>query len=232
MDSPPRNRILSSLPAQDFALVGPQLEALDLPLRHSLEDHATAIPYVHFLERGIASVVINGAGNQSIEVGLIGSEGLTGLPLVMGTDRSPNETYMQVAGAGHRMDADRFRKAMDKCPALRTQCLLFAHVFGIQAANTALANGRAKIEERLARWLLMAQDRAGTDVLPITHELLALMLGVRRAGVTAVLNVLKQQGLISTKRGLVTVLDRKGLLKVTNGFYGRAEKEYRRLFAG
>jgi hypothetical protein len=225
-----RNRILSSLSPDDVGLVEPHLEALELPLRHPLQARNRPIKHAYFLEHGIASVVANGPPDQSIEVGIIGWEGLTGMQLAMGTDRSPHDTYMQVPGDGHRIVADSFCEILEKSRTLRECTLRYAHVFAIQGAGTALANGRAKIEERLARWLLMAQDRANNDELQITHEFLALMLGVHRPGVTVALNLLEGRGLIDTRRAVVIVLDRKGLLKCTNGFYGGPEKEYHRLF--
>jgi CRP-like cAMP-binding protein len=225
-----RNRILARLAADDAALLEPHLEAVDLPLRQGLESHDRPIAHAYFLESGIASVVANGAPDQSIEVGLIGRDGMTGLPIVLGTGRSPYETYIQMAGAGHRVPADALRTALEKSASLRQVCLNCVHVFMIQAAHTALANGRAKIEERLARWLLMAHDRADDDEVPVTHEFLSIMLGVRRAGVTVALNLLEDRGLVRGQRGTVVILDRKTLIEMTNGFYGGPEAEARRLF--
>lgn len=225
-----RNRILTSTSAADYALVEPHLEALQLPLRYRLQERNRPIKHVYFLDHGIASVVANGPPEQTIEVGIIGWEGYTGMALALGTDRSPHDTYMQVPGDGHRMTAASYCEVLEKSPTFRQCSLRYAHAFAIQAAETALANGRAKLEERLARWLLMAQDRANNTDLPITHEFMALMLGVHRPGVTVALNELEGRGLIETRRAHVIVCDREGLLKCTNGFYGGAEKEYERLF--
>ena len=103
---------------------------------------------------------------------MIGRDGMTGLPIMLGADRSPYETYMQVAGTGHRLPVDDLRSALEKSASLRQVCLRFVHVFQLQTAHTALANGHAKLEERLARWLLMAHDRADDDEVPVTHEFL------------------------------------------------------------
>src|SRR5688500_16105897 len=227
-----RNRILARLAPDDLAELAPHLEPVELALRQSLEAHHRPIAHAYFLESGIASVVANGAPDQSIEVGLIGRDGMTGLPIILGTDRSGYETYIQVAGTGHRITADTLRTALEKSASFRQVCLNCVHVFMIQAANTALANGRAKIEERLARWLLMAHDRADDDEVPITHEFLSIMLGVRRAGVTVALNLLEDRGLVRGQRGTVVILDRKTLIELTNGFYGGPEAEARRLFRG
>jgi Crp-like helix-turn-helix protein len=130
---------------------------------------------------------------------------------------------MQVAGNGHRLLADDLRSALEKSASLRQFCLRLAHVFQVQTAHTALVNGRAKLEERLARWLLMAHDRADADEVPVTHEFLSIMLGVRRAGVTVALNMLEDRGLVRGERGTVVILDRDGLIAMTNGFYGTPE---------
>jgi hypothetical protein len=133
-------------------------------------------------------------------VGLIGCEGVTGLPIILGNDRSPNETFIQVAGNGIRIAADKLREAIAKSRSLELALLSFAHRFLNQTANTALSNGTATLEERLARWLLMAHDRLRGDEVPLTHEFLSLMLGVRRAGVTVALHYLEQRALIRLSR--------------------------------
>lgn len=224
-----RNRILSRLSPDEFGLLGPHLEAVDLPLRKQLENRNKAIDQVYFIERGIASVVANGTG-RSIEVGLIGREGMTGLAVVMGTDRTPHDTFMQAAGDGQRLTSAKLRSAMEQSPALHRSFLRYGHAFVVQTAQTALANGRNKLEERLARWLLMAHDRLDSDAVPLTHEFLSVMLGVRRPGVTVALDLLEKQGLIRVKRGAVAILSRTGLRKVSNGAYGAAEAEFQRLF--
>jgi CRP-like cAMP-binding protein len=225
-----RNRLLSRLSRSDFALLESQLEAVDLPVRRQLERPNRQIDHAYFIERGFASVVANGMDNRSIEVGLIGWEGMTGLAIVMGTDRSPNETFVQAAGHGQRITAAKLRQAMERSTSLHRLLLNYGHAFLIQAGHTAMANGRSKIEERLARWLLMAHDRQDGDELPLTHEFLAMMLGVYRPGVTVALSLLEKEGLIHTNRGVITIIDRKGLEKNCNGAYGASEAELHRLF--
>lgn len=210
-------------------MLSPHLKRVDLPLRKQLETRNKAIEFAYFMESGFASVVANGTG-RSIEVGLIGREGMTGLAVVMGTDRSPNETFMQNAGAGLRLPVAKLRHAMRESTSLHAALLLYAHAFSIQTTYTAIANGRSKIEERLARWILMARDRIDSDDLALTHEFLSIMLGVRRPGVTVALNLLETQGLIKANRGIITVIDRKGLEETCNGAYGVPEAEFQRLF--
>lgn len=177
----------------------------------------------------MASVVAKGMGDQRVEVGLIGREGISGMAVIMGGDRSPHATNVQLAGAGHRIGASALRDGMRTSATLRGLLLSFAHVFMVQTAQTALANGRATLEERLARWLLMGHDRINGDQLPLTHEFLSVMLGVRRAGVTVALHALESRGLIQTKREQILVADRAGLERIARDSYGVPEAEYRRL---
>jgi CRP-like cAMP-binding protein len=211
-------------------LLEPHLERVELSLRKALEVRNKRIDHAYFLEDSIASVVANGASDTSIEVGLIGSEGMTGLALVMGADRAPHATFMQVAGTGHRVSAEALRQAMHESAQLQRVFLRFAHAFFIQTTYTALTNGRSKVEESLARWLLMAQDRVKSDELSLTHEFLAIMLGVRRPGVTTALKVLAGRGLVQSGRRWIRVIDRDGLKKASNGAYGPAELEFEKLF--
>jgi CRP-like cAMP-binding protein len=148
----------------------------------------------------------------------------------MGTDRSPHQTYVQSAGRGWKIKADDLREAMSKSTSLLQRFLLYAHAFLLQTGYTAMANGRGKIEERLARWILMAHDRVDGATLLLTHEFLSVMLGVRRPGVTHALNLLERIGLIHASRGTITVVDREGLEESSNGAYGTPESEFNRLF--
>ena len=150
---------------------------------------------------------------------------MTGLDVVMGNDHAAHDTYMQIAGRGWRISAAKLREADKRSDTLHRALLKYAHTFLLQTAQTALANGRSKIEERLARWLLMARDRVDTDDLPLTHEFLALMLGTQRPGVTIALHALERDGLIVTARGRITILDRKALEQNSNGTYSLPSSE-------
>jgi CRP-like cAMP-binding protein len=222
------NRILSSLSKEDANLLVPALQQVNLPLRKQLESRNRRIDYVYFIDHGIASVVADGSGRGGIEIGIIGREGVTGLAVLMGADRSPHETYMQVAGAGRRVSAGCLRELMSQSKSLHSVLLRHGYAFTVQLAQTALANGRHKLEERLARWLLMAHDRVDGDELPLTHEFLALMLGVRRSGVTVALKILEREGMVKARRGGVAIMDRDGLKECANGAYRSPEAELRR----
>jgi CRP-like cAMP-binding protein len=217
------NRILSRLSPADLGLLEPHLEPANLPVHRPLEARNKRIDYVYFIEAGFASVVANGSGKPSIEVGIIGREGMTGLAIVMGYQRASHDTYIQAAGKGQRIRAAKLREADERSNTLHRAMLRYAHAYLLQTTATALANGRSKIEERLARWLLMADDRIDGDRLPLTHEFLSLMLGVRRSGVTTALQALERKGLISRMRGNILLRDRKGLEKQSNGTYLTSE---------
>jgi len=224
------NHLLQTLSSADLGLLEPNLERVDLPLRRELEKPNRQIEDVFFMDEGIASVVAKQASGKASEIGIIGCEGMTGTAILLGTDRSPHETYIQLKGKAQKISASDLRRVTSRSPSLLAALLKFAHAFMVQTAHTAIANGRAKLHERLARWILMAHDRVPGDTLYLTHEFLALMLAVRRAGVTETIHVLQKQKLIDAHRAEITVLNRKGLEKVAGTFYGAPEAEYRRLF--
>jgi CRP-like cAMP-binding protein len=212
------NLLLRSLSPGDWARLQPHLEEVALALRDRLEEPNVAIANVFFPLSGIASVVVR-APEYSIEVGIIGHEGMTGISVLLGADRSPHDCFVQVAGSALRIPVRDLQAAFADRPGLRVGLLPYAREFMLQTAQTALANGRCTIEERLARWLLMAQDRIDGDDVPFTHEFLSLMLGVRRPGVTIALQTLEGAGLIRNTRSLVTILDRAELEATAGGAY-------------
>jgi CRP-like cAMP-binding protein len=218
-----KNRILSRLSDADKAILLPNLESVSLPLRLVLEAPNKPITHSYFVEYGLASIVASNK-HKKLEVGLIGCEGVTGIPIILGNDRSPNETFIQVAGDAKRIPADKLRMALAKSSSLQKELLGFAHKFLNQTANTALSNGTATLEERLARWLLMANDRLKGDEVPLTHEFLSLMLGVRRAGVTIALNYLEKRAILNLSRRKIVITDRKGLQAAANGCYHQPER--------
>src|SRR5436190_12289978 len=218
---PQQNLVLSRLSRDDCALLQTHLEPVDLPLRKMLEKAKKPISTIYFPESGFASVVIN--TGKPIEVGLIGYEGMTGLAVMLGHDRNDSETYMQAAGQGQCMRASDLRAAIEKSRTLHSSLLRYAYAFLNQTTLTAVANGRSKIEERLARWLLMALDRLKSPELPLTHEFLAMMLSVRRPGVTIAIQKLEHEGAIAKRRSRIVVCNREKLEKLSNGTYTPAE---------
>jgi CRP-like cAMP-binding protein len=224
-----KNKILTSLASSDLDLLVPHLEPVQLTMRQKLELPNKPISQIYFVEHGIVSVVAAGPRRQSIEVGLIGLEGYTGWPVVIGGDRTPLETFVQVPGNAQRISAAHLRRALSDSSSLQLSMCKHIQAFISQVSQTALANGIGKIEERLARWLLMAQDRMQTSELEITHEFLSMMLSVRRPGVTVALSLLQARGVLNVKRGVILIIDRQGLEKIAAKFYGVAESETERL---
>jgi len=222
-----RNKLLSQLSSADIALLGPMTK-IDLRLRRSLEAADEPIEFIYFIEDGLASVVESVPDKGAVEVGVIGFEGMTGIALLFGDPQSPFDTYMQCEGTGFRVDAPALHVAIRESATLRGRFLLYARAFSIQVATTAFANGRSTLLERLARWLLMVNDRMG-DSFNITHEFLSTMLAVRRSGVTVALQALEGRGLIRSTRGKIEIVSRELLIEASHGAYGRAEIEYRRL---
>jgi CRP-like cAMP-binding protein len=205
---------------------------LELKFRQRLESANRKIDCVYFLSGGLASVVaVSRRDRRQAEIGMIGYEGMTGLAVLHGAGQSPHDTFMQVEGRGHSIEADRLSALLRERPSIAASFLRFAHVFEVQTALTALANAEGSIEERLARWLLMSHDRLTADILKMTHEFLALMLGARRPGVTIALQRLEARGMVAAGRGMITILDRHGLEECANGLYGQPEAEFDRLFA-
>jgi CRP-like cAMP-binding protein len=215
----------------DQALLQSHFKRVTLGVGKRLESSNRRPATVYFPESGLVSMVaIGGTERRQAHVALVGREGMTGLAVVHGADRSPCDMFMQVEGEGLCIQVDALKDAIEASASLLKCFLLFSHTLAVQSAYTALANAQGHIDERLARWLLMVQDRLDTSELKLTHESFALMLGVRRAGITTALQALEEKGLIETARGSVIVKDRNGLAKASNSLYGAPEAEFKRLF--
>ncbi|TRC98366.1 Crp/Fnr family transcriptional regulator [Mesorhizobium sp. WSM4303] len=223
-----KNALLRLCDPADLDRLRPHLRDTFLELRTPLEKAGNRIEFVYFPCSGLASVVAKMRGGDA-EVGIIGFEGMTGSALVMGDDRATHDCFIQIPGEAMVIDASRFKAALDTSDTLRPLLMRYVHAFHIQATYTALINARCKIEERLARWLLMCDDRVDGNRIDITHEYLSVMLGVRRPGVTVALQVLEGRSLIHSRRGEVIIRDREGLIDLAKGGYGEPEAEYRRL---
>jgi CRP-like cAMP-binding protein len=219
------NRLLQLCSPDDVAALG-KLERVSLSMRERFPDVDGEGAY--FIEDGVASIIIDVGEKMPVELGIVGREGMVGLAAVYGDPTEPLRAVMQVAGIALRCDASALRQTLQERSAMRQVLLNFARAFTIQVATTALANGRSKLDERLARWLLMVADRVGPS-FPITHEFISIMLGVRRSGVTLAIQMLEGDGLIRAHRGSITILDRPGLVQIANGAYGFAEQHYERL---
>ena len=217
------------MPAADFALLQPHLEAIDLKRGLVLTEAGQPIDHVCFPETGIVSQVAIIEDNRRLEVGIYGREGFGPAALVAGVDRTPYEHFVQVEGTGWRIPTAAFTAAFRRSPDLNALLLRYMQVFTIQTGYTALSNGSGVIGERLARWLLMCHDRIDGNDLALTHEFLGIMLGVRRSGVTDAIHHLEGVGIIRAARGRIEIRDRERLGETAGDSYGVPEAEYARL---
>jgi CRP-like cAMP-binding protein len=175
--------------------------------RQVIYQAGTTIEHVYFIEQGLASVLVTMSDGNTIEVRMVGREGLTGLSYILGAEKVLYETIVQVPGSALRMSAALFRAEFDRREELRRIVLRFVNAALAITSQTAACNRMHSIEQRCARWLLMASDRIGSNTLPMTHEFLSKMLGVRRAGVSAAASALQRSGIIRYQRGRVTIVD-------------------------
>lgn len=206
-----KNRLLAAVPQEDLQRFFLDLDPVSLSLRQVLHQVGASLEHVYFLEQGVASVLTNMADGSTIEVGMIGMEGMVGVPALLGGEISAQQIIVQVPGDALRMSAALCKAAFDQSEAVRRVTLRFAEAMLNLSAQTAACNRLHSIEQRCARWLLMAFDRTQSETIPITHEFLASMLGVRRAGVTNTAGELQRSGLIRYQRGQLTLVDRDGL---------------------
>lgn len=212
---PVHNKILLGLPEHEFSEILSKLEFVLLPTPLVLNEADELIKYAFFVDDGLASVLLVMADGKSVEVGLCGKEGFVGIPLTAGLSTSATRTIMQVKGSGFRIKAKDLVAFLPKCPALALALQRFARELALQSEHVAACNRLHEVEERLARWLLMSQDRIGGDTLPLTQQFLAHMLGTRRASVTVAAGILQKAGLITYARGMVKITDRKNLEDAT-----------------
>ena len=223
------NRLLAQLPKADFDALAPGLELLDLPAKKILHEPNEPVDYAYFPTAGICSVIAENAEGVRSETGVIGKEGFIGIPIVLFAGSTPAQVVVQVDGRGLRLAKEDLQTAMYKSPALLSMLLRFTHIFSVQTSQTAVANSHYTISQRLARWLLMCQDRTNSHGFTMTHEFISVMLAVRRSGVTEALNELEGLGIVRTTRAHISIVKRRLLEEIAGGAYGVPEQEYRRL---
>jgi CRP-like cAMP-binding protein len=224
-----RNQLLAKLSPEDFFYLAPHLRRTNLALRSTVHGAGEPITAVFFPERGYASMLAALGDGETAEVGMIGHEGMIGLPLIFGTDRSLVEAMVQGEGTAIRVAANTFQNALEERPTLRAALLRYAMAFNVQVTMTAACNSRHMVEQRLARWLLMAHDRTEGDEFTMTHEFLSTMLGVRRAGVTVAAGALQKAGYIQYDQGHIRVTDRIGLEAAACECHLIVRREFERL---
>lgn len=228
--SPIQNRILAALPAAEFQRLSRHLTPVSLPLGETIYEPESSINEVYFVSTGVVSLVAHLKDGGSVEVGLVGNDGMVGLPVVLGDNISPNEAIVQIADGAMRMSANVLRDELKKDGILLSLLLRSTLAMLKQVSQTAACNGSHTVGERLARWLLMCHDRVPGDELKLTQEFIAQMLGIRRSGVSEAAVILQAKGLISYSRGNITIINRAGLEKFTCECYAIVKAEYDRLF--
>ena len=225
-----QNRVLDGLPRKDYRKLLPILERVNLTFGQILYESQDRIRYVYFPNDCFVSMLTDVDGNRSSEVGLIGSEGMIGLPVALGIAVSPFRAVVQGGGTAMRMKIADFRRAFSESAALKRELFLFTHLLMIQIAQTAACNRFHLVPQRMARWILMTSDRIKSNEFRITQKFLALMLGVRRVGVSVAASGLRDRKLLAYRRGSFTILNHRGLVaaacecyKIVNDVYARAQ---------
>jgi CRP-like cAMP-binding protein len=226
---PTLNRILNALSRPEYEQLAPYLEPVTLWKGEVLCHPDQPLTHVYFPNRGTVSLVSVFEGGGQVEVGMVGNEGMFGVCAFLGEVTTPLLAQVQLAGEGLRMRADVLKREFRKGGQLQDLLLRYTQAFITQISQTAACNGAHRVEGRLARWLLMCQDRAHSADLELTHEFIATMLGIRRAGVTEAAGALRQAGLIGYERGRVSVIDRAGLEAASCECYQMVRKEFDRL---
>ncbi len=225
-----KNQLLARLSPSEYHRLYPELKAVHLPVKQILYKAYAPIDYAYFPTDGVVSAMTIMDDGSAIEVATIGNEGLVGLSAFFGGETSPHELMVQVEADALRISTDALKREAEKEGPLYNILALYNIALQTQIGYSVACNGLHTIEKRCCRWLLMTQDRIESNVLPLTHEFLSIMLGVRRASITDVLHPLQEQGLIQNGRGKVKVLNRKGLEAISCECYRRTQEEFTRLF--
>jgi CRP-like cAMP-binding protein len=199
------------VPDVEFSSIRHHLQFVDLPHHLSLHQPHRTVQFAHFPNEGLISLVVELKDGKTVEAGLLGNDGASGMPAVLGLGRSPLREIVQIAGNGFRVKVDTLREILPSAPGLRAILSRYAAGLAMQVAQTAACNRLHKIEKRLARWLLIAQDRVDSGTLPITHDFLATMLGTDRPSVSVAASILQSKKIIEYSRGSVKILNRKNL---------------------
>jgi CRP-like cAMP-binding protein len=223
-----RNRLLASLPREELSVLVPHLELHHLRRNEVLARPGTVIQHAYFLEDGLSLETADNNDGKEMEVGCVGREGMTPSVLIFGLSEAHHENVVLAEGAAWRMATEHFHAAFRQSAAFRGLLLRYAHTVVLQVAQTGIAGAHYDITRRLARWILMCQDRVG-DQIHLTHETICKAFGVRRAGVTGAMHILEGDHAIKAERNLIIIRDRKKLVAWAGGSYGRAEAAYEKV---
>jgi CRP-like cAMP-binding protein len=222
------NSILRNLPPGESSLIFPSMEFVRLKLRQVLHEVGDTIRSIYFLNDGMGSVLTVQPDGKSVEVGLIGKDGVVGASVIFGFKTSGLRVVTQAEGTAYRVSVDTLLRVLPRCPELQRRMLRFAMILGMQSTQVAACNRLHNVQERLARWLLMTQDRVGGKLLPLTQEFLAQMLGTRRASVSVAASLLHKEGMIAYTRGNVTIVNRRVLEETACDCYQIIEQQKQR----
>ena len=221
---PVNNRILLSLSDSDYSSLRPHLEYASLPNHRILHEGSGRVEFAYFLNRGLISLVVVMNDGETAEAGIVGNEGFIGTAAAVGLSRSPLQAVVQITGDGFRVKVAALQNILESAPHLQLMLSRYAVVQGMQVAQTAACNRLHDIKQRLARWLLMAQDRVDSDSLHITHDFLATMLGTDRPSVSTAAGVLQKKKIIEYTRGAVRIVNRKKLEDAACECYGMTQQ--------
>jgi CRP-like cAMP-binding protein len=208
---PVSNIILLSVVESDYGSLRPHLEYVELPNHLILHEAGGKLEFAYFPNRGLISLVVAMKDGKTAEAGVVGSEGYTGIPAAVGLSRSPLQAIVQITGDGFRIAVGALQKVLESTPHLQLLLNRYAVLQGMQVAQTAACNRLHDLEQRLARWLLMTEDRVDSECLPITHDFLATMLGTNRSSVSLAAGILQREKSIEYSHGAVTIVNRKRL---------------------
>src|SRR5712692_8233183 len=214
------NKILLSISDSDYSSLRPHLEYVSLPNHLVLHEAGGKVEFAYFPNRGLISLVVVMKDGKTAEAGIVGKEGFTGTPAAVGLSRSPLQAVVQITGDGFRVEVGALQNTLESTPHLQLMLSRYAIVQGMQVAQTAACNRLHDVKERLARWLLMTQDRVDAESLPITHDFLATMLGTDRPSVSLAASILQREQLIEYTRGAVKIVNRKKLEDYACECYG------------
>jgi CRP-like cAMP-binding protein len=226
---PGHNRLLSALSRDLQIRLLPRMEKISLPIRQVLYEADTPIAHVYFPVSGVTSLVISLKGGESVEVATIGNEGMVGIAVFLGAERSPAKAFCQVAGQALKMRSDSFRRALEEHAEFADVVRRYTQGMVNQFSQTTACNHVHSVQARMCRWLLMTHDRVGADEFHLTQEFLAQMLGVRRPSVTVAAGLLQKAGLIRYQRGRIRIVDRASLENTACECYETVRQEFDRL---
>jgi CRP-like cAMP-binding protein len=224
-----KNKLLLTLRGSELDSIAPLLSRVPIRPRQILIEPSVPVRDVYFIEQGIAVIMSRSSQPRPIELSMVGRLGLVGLPIILGTNRAPFRCVVQIGGTALKMKAADVQSAMQQHSRFRQLMMSYVQARMVQQAQITVCNTWHRVSQRVARWLLMAGDRVEGPAIPVTHDLLGRMLGIRRAGITGVISDMECRGILRRGRGQVTIVDRDKLLDAACDCYSLIRREYDRM---